>query len=99
MKSVKLQPTQHQMAHHESQGETEDEIFEKELAIRRKLAVEAGGAFEDPGLDAWLTELEQEPGHWEEMAELSEEIWPSKKKPEQDGEADINPTPSSGQES
>jgi hypothetical protein len=98
MKSIKFQPTQHQMAHHKSEGETEDEIFEKDLAIRRKLAIEAGGAFEDPGLDAWLTELEQEPGHWEDLAALAERHWPSKKNPKQDGEKGTGTAPTSAPE-
>ncbi len=58
----------------------ENEIFLEE-ALKR-------GGFQDPDLDAMLEEMEAEPGFWEEMAELSEQIWPSKKpSTEQDSSA------------
>jgi hypothetical protein len=56
---------------------TDPEIL-KEIEALNKEAAERGG-FYDPDLDAILTQQEQEPGFWEEMAELSEKIWPSKK--------------------
>ncbi len=55
-----------------------DPELRKEIEGYRKEAAERGG-FYDPDLDAMLTQQEQEPGFWEEMAELSEKIWPSKK--------------------
>lgn len=55
-----------------------DPELRKEIEEYRKEAAEKGG-FYDPDLDALLTEQEQEPGFWEEMAELSERIWPSQK--------------------
>lgn len=86
------------MIHKNSTSGTEDELFEKELAVRRRLAIEVGGAFEDPDLDAWLTEQEQEPGYWERRAALSEKLWPSKKEPEQDGGTNANAAPSSAED-
>lgn len=57
----------------------ERERFEAELAEERRQAIAQGAAFEDPELDTILTEIEQEPGYWEEMAEFAERHWPSKK--------------------
>jgi hypothetical protein len=76
---------------------TDPEIIRQREAAR--IEADKKGGFYDPDLDAWLTEQEQEPDYWERKAALAEKLWPSKKKPEQDSEAEINPTPSSGQES
>ncbi|RYD70522.1 MAG: hypothetical protein EOP84_26550 [Verrucomicrobiaceae bacterium] len=65
-----------------------DPELRKEIEEYRKEAAERGG-FYDPDLDAILTQQEQEPGFWEEMADLSEKIWPSKKPEAED-------TPSNG---
>lgn len=56
---------------------TDPKIIRQREAAR--IEAEKNGGFYDPGLDAILTQQEQEPGFWEEMAELSEKIWPSKK--------------------
>lgn len=64
---------------------TDPEIL-KEIEAYRKEAAERGG-FHDPGLEAFLEEIEQEPGHWERMAEFSERFWPSKKPQAEQGDA------------
>lgn len=58
--------------------EINDPEILKEIEAYRKEAAEKGG-FHDPGLEAFLEEIEQEPGYWERMAEFSEQFWPSKK--------------------
>jgi len=55
----------------------------KEIEASRREDAKRGG-FYDPDLDAILTQQEQEPGFWEEMAELSEKIWPSDKPQDDD---------------
>jgi hypothetical protein len=56
---------------------TDPEIL-KEIEASRLEDAKRGG-FYDPDLDAILTQQEQEPGFWEEMAEFAERHWPSKK--------------------
>ena len=58
----------------------------KEIEVFHKEAAERGG-FHDPGLEAFLEEIEQEPGYWERMAEFSEQFWPSKKPQAEQGGA------------
>jgi len=76
---------------------TDPEIL-KEIEVSRREDAKRGG-FYDPDLDAILKQQEQEPGFWEEMAELSEKIWPSKKPEAEDtpsNEANPDETPPAG---